>query len=227
MDDTCNIGHRLDDINYYKILNISEKAGVNDIKKAYRVLARKYHPDKNPEVSDEIMKQINIAFEILSDSEKRKQYDKSIIKNFINTIEVEGEGSDKTHVHIRTEWEVTKTTDIDKEYSFTFQTSDHNYNVEDDDWINYDRVTDKKDNDSSLLSRYHIIVEPSLCLAFGSCETLAPKVFVVEKNKQINPKAIVRSEIMEDFDKILDAAKTCPTKAIIIIDRHTGESIFP
>jgi hypothetical protein len=37
--------------------------------------------------------------------------------------------------------------------------------------------------------RFHIIVEPSLCMAFGSCETLAPKIFVVEKNKMINPKA--------------------------------------
>jgi molecular chaperone DnaJ len=37
--------------------------------------------------------------------------------------------------------------------------------------------------------RFHIIVEPSLCMAFGSCETIAPKVFVVEKNKMINPKA--------------------------------------
>ena len=43
-------------------------------------------------------------------------------------------------------------------------------------------------------ARFHLTVEPSLCMAFGSCETLAPKVFVVEKNKIINPKAIVRSE---------------------------------
>ena len=75
--------------------------------------------------------------------------------------------------------------------------------------------------------RYQIIVEPSLCLAFGSCETLAPKVFVVEKNKMINPKAIVKSENGADFETILDAAKTCPTKAIIITDRFSGERIFP
>jgi molecular chaperone DnaJ len=75
--------------------------------------------------------------------------------------------------------------------------------------------------------QFQIIVEPSLCLAFGSCETLAPKVFVVEKDKPINPKAVVISEIGADFETILDAAKTCPTKAIIIIDRFSGERIYP
>jgi molecular chaperone DnaJ len=78
-----------------------------------------------------------------------------------------------------------------------------------------------------IQSRYQIIVEPSLCLAFGSCEVLAPKVFVVEKDRQFNPKAVVISETAEDFETILDAAKTCPTKAIIIIDRYTGNRIFP
>ena len=75
--------------------------------------------------------------------------------------------------------------------------------------------------------RFHLTVEPSLCMAFGSCETLAPKVFVVEKNKILNPKAIVKSETGADFDMILAAAQTCPTKAIRIIDRYTGEQIFP
>jgi curved DNA-binding protein CbpA len=75
--------------------------------------------------------------------------------------------------------------------------------------------------------RFHIIIEPSLCLAFGSCERLAPRVFVVEKNKLINPKAIVVSETAANFNTILAAAETCPTKAIIIIDRYTGKQIYP
>jgi molecular chaperone DnaJ len=64
-------------------------------------------------------------------------------------------------------------------------------------------------------------------MAFGSCERLAPRVFVVEKNKLINPKAIVVSETGANFNTILAAAETCPTKAIIIIDRYTGKQIYP
>lgn len=74
---------------------------------------------------------------------------------------------------------------------------------------------------------FHIIVEPSLCMAFGTCETLAPKVFVIEKNKRIHPKARIESEIGANIESILAAAQTCPTKAIKIIDRYTGEQIFP
>jgi molecular chaperone DnaJ len=64
-------------------------------------------------------------------------------------------------------------------------------------------------------------------MAFGSCERLAPRVFVVEKDKLINPKAIVVSETGANFNTILAAAETCPTKAIVIIDRYTGKQIYP
>jgi len=62
---------------YYKILGVDKKAGSEDIKKAYRKLALKYHPDKNPGNKDaeEKFKKINEAYAVLSDSEKRKQYD--------------------------------------------------------------------------------------------------------------------------------------------------------
>jgi curved DNA-binding protein len=64
-------------IDYYSILGISKTAGSDDIKKAYRKLARKYHPDINPNDEDAKKKfqQINEANEVLSDPEKRKKYD--------------------------------------------------------------------------------------------------------------------------------------------------------
>ncbi|WP_460673962.1 DnaJ C-terminal domain-containing protein [Larkinella ripae] len=64
-------------IDYYKALGISKDASVDDIKKAYRKLARKYHPDLNPNDQEANAKfqQINEANEVLSDPEKRKKYD--------------------------------------------------------------------------------------------------------------------------------------------------------
>ncbi|MFM6925451.1 MAG: DnaJ domain-containing protein, partial [Ferruginibacter sp.] len=64
-------------IDYYKILGIDKSASDEDIKKAYRKLARKLHPDLNPNDKEAHQKfqQINEANEVLSDPEKRKKYD--------------------------------------------------------------------------------------------------------------------------------------------------------
>ncbi len=65
--------------NLYEILEVSEKASKEVIEKAYRVLAKKYHPDLQEESqkqeAERKMKQINEAYDILSNEEKRKQYD--------------------------------------------------------------------------------------------------------------------------------------------------------
>jgi DnaJ-class molecular chaperone len=64
-------------IDYYKILGVDKNAGADDIKKAYRKLARTHHPDLNPNDKEAHKKfqQINEANEVLSDPEKRKKYD--------------------------------------------------------------------------------------------------------------------------------------------------------
>ncbi len=216
----------MDTTNHYQTLGIARKASKRDIKTAFRQLARKYHPDRNSIVSDDIMKNINIAFEVLSDPEKKIEYDNSISNMIENTNE------EKT-------FETNHKTNNMHNYQEIFEQStfiNSDNDIADTDYNNYfENGTNFKDTIKTLKinslenpkSQFQIIVEPSLCLAFGSCEVLAPKVFVVEKNKRINPKAIVISETGADFETILDAAKTCPTKAIIIIDRFSGEQVYP
>ncbi len=74
---------------YYKLLEVDKKASPEEIKKKFRQLAQKYHPDKNPgnKESESKFKDISEAYEVLSDAEKRKKYDMlgSSFNNFKQT----------------------------------------------------------------------------------------------------------------------------------------------
>ena len=225
--------NHVDPKGYYAILEVSQHATYQEIRRSYRKLARKYHPDRNhSSFSEDMIKKINAAFEILSDREKRHQYD---IMDYYNLLE-----KDKDHDFTYASNSVSPGKDHSQSARYTYESHNNAQDQKNDSyrseelknsWKNVSSGITEDTTNVDLLDipkgRFHIIVEPSLCMAFGSCETLAPKVFVVEKNKNFNPKAKVESEIGGTFEQILSAAQTCPTKAIKIIDRYTGEQIYP
>ncbi len=83
---------------YYKILGLDKTATTDEIKKSYRKLAVKYHPDKNPndKAAEEKFKEINEANEVLGDAEKRKKYDElgENWKYYQQSAQQGGEGQD-------------------------------------------------------------------------------------------------------------------------------------
>lgn len=215
-----------DHIDFYTILGISQYAKYREIKVAYRRLALKYHPDRNSSpFAEDAIKRINAAFEILSDKDKRRQYDKAAVVNSIS----QNKEKNQTQPYSSYTYD-NNSVYSDSDHSNTG--NDYDFNLKQDDKNDADDKSERTTTTTNNIfgkskSRFQIIVEPTLCMAFGSCEILAPNVFVVEKDKMINPKAKVKSETGADFETIVAAAQTCPTKAIIIIDRYTGEQIYP
>jgi DnaJ-class molecular chaperone len=64
--------------NHYDVLGVARNASLREIKAAFRLLARKYHPDLNPGMEGLRFRQIMEAYEILSDRHKRKAYDREL-----------------------------------------------------------------------------------------------------------------------------------------------------
>ncbi len=205
---------------YYSILGVSEDSSYSEIKRAYRLKVKKYHPDKNKtKSSEDTIRKINQAYEILSDESKRLEYDKlytdkSPVESDFDSKEENAKSASVNSSRVSFSSKNRPTT--------TTTTTVFHFNNE-----NNIGSKNTMDVENKKQGRFKIIIEPTLCIAFGSCEILAPKVFALERDKMINPKVILKSESGNDSEDILNAAQTCPTKAIKLIDRLTGEQVFP
>jgi curved DNA-binding protein CbpA len=216
-----------DIMNYYAILGVSQDAKYREIKAAYRRLALKYHPDRNSSpISENSIKIINAAFEVLSDRDKRRQYDEKAIYNNKANKKKDQTQSSSSSPHVNSSNTVNSNSDRTSRDDEFHNTGIKKGNRNETD-VKSGKVSSLTNIFHKSIGRIQITIEPTLCMAFGSCETLAPNVFVVDKDKMINPKATLKSGTGDDFEAILAAAQTCPTKAIIIRDRYTGEQIYP
>ena len=113
--------------NYYDILQINKNASPEIIEKAYKTLAKKYHPDLQQTVegkqgAEEILKEINEAYEVLSNPEKKLAYDNTIQENSISQEEYE-------NLYEQNQILKDKLNNIDKEQNQNFDnTYYNNYN---------------------------------------------------------------------------------------------------
>ncbi|MHC1748121.1 MAG: J domain-containing protein [Cellulosilyticaceae bacterium] len=107
--------------NLYQLLGVETTATQEEVKKAYRKLAKKYHPDVNPnnEKAETLFKDITKAYEILGDETKRKQYDSQRQQNS-NQNKSSGQKDNKTTKETSRRQQTAETMNIQKEFESFF-----------------------------------------------------------------------------------------------------------
>ena len=177
----------MDSKGYYAILEVSEHASYQDIKRAYRRLVRKYHPDRNNSTfAEDMIKKINASFEVLSDREEKPEYD-AIGLNDIRLREdwtIDNRTNDQIHVDllrgVREHGDTQGYSDSNEYYPHsTKEGQKENTNIKNgiDASISSATITDL----DTPKGRFHIIVEPSLCMAFGSCRNSCTQSFCIRE----------------------------------------------
>lgn len=73
------------------------------------------------------------------------------------------------------------------------------------------------------VSKLKIIVDEEECIGDGACESEAPETFEMNDDS----KAVVKKPVGDDFEAIMEAAKSCPTECITVIDTETDKKLFP
>ena len=227
-----------------QILMVNNDATFEQIKYNYRKLALELHPDKNNgQNSDEKFKMITVAYHFLKNQNKLRNF-----KNRNKKRDADSKSHQKPPYSGKNNHAYNKEEDFEMDENFWRQ-------YEKSFWEDYEdntrKKSDKRDfenpfwdvkqknvnpepkknyqNNQSKAVNHNLSVDvvESLCIGCCSCETIAPNVFAVDKLKMINPKSHVHNQYGASEEKIMDAAETCPTKAIQVGERKSGRKIFP
>ena len=225
-----------------QILMLSSDATFDDIKYAYRKLSLKLHPDRNKNEKDgRRFKNVLEAYHFLKGENRLKNYND---RN--KSTQKKSSYNDRQH-NPEEDWSrFTKDFEMDENFWRQYETIF---------WEDYELRTKKKsekndlgkafwdesqenvnpkpkkkyqDNQANVFKHdLDVDVDKSLCIGCCSCETIAPNVFVVDKNVMMNPKSQVHNQHGASEGKIMDAAETCPTKAIQVNEKKSGRKIYP
>jgi DnaJ-class molecular chaperone len=213
-------------------LGLQEGSSIKDVKSAYRKLALQFHPDKNSSDQESTkFKVITEAYQILraeykshvaQNSEKYNKYSKKKSGSASGTYSWGAKKSDRTPNEDWTRY----TRYAENEYQDFWAHYEKTF------WDYYEKVRSETRYEAEPIQAENDIsvsvnVDPGKCIACCSCETIAPSVFRVEKNVKVNPKSRVINEQGANSEKILDAAQTCPTKAISVSEKESCRRLYP
>ena len=225
-----------------QILMLSSDATFDDIKYAYRKLSLKLHPDRNKNEKDgRRFKNVLEAYHFLKGENRLKNYND---RN--KSTQKKSSYNDRQH-NPEEDWSrFTKDFEMDENFwrqyeasfwnDYKFRTKKKSGNNDfskafwDESQENVNPKPKKKyqDNQANVFKHdLDVDVDKSLCIGCCSCETIAPNVFVVDKNVMMNPKSQVHNQHGASEGKIMDAAETCPTKAIQVNEKKSGRKIYP
>jgi len=227
-----------------QILMLDSNASFNDIKYAYRKLSLELHPDRNKNESDgRRFKNVIIAYHFLKNQSRLKNshYDDKTAKKKSPTYQNKGKQNPPEE-----DWsKFTKDFEMDESFWRQYEKSfwenyEHRKNEdkkndygkafwnENEERINPKPKTKNRRSETKIYKHdLSVHVDKSQCIACLSCETIAPNVFVIDKLTMINPKSQVHNQYGASEEKIMDAAETCPTKAIKINERKSRRRIYP
>ena len=213
-----------------QVLMVESDATLNDIRYAYRKLALELHPDKNKNENN------GERFKIISEHGTRESNPNSAQEKWRQNQQNPEENWSKFTKDFETNqefWSRYEKAFWDDYELNTNKKSDTNH-FKNAFWDEANQNLNKKSEmgDFKKPKRMHshnlsVEIDESLCIGCCSCETIAPKVFYIDKLKHINPKSSVHNLYGAKEEKIMDAAQTCPTKAILVNDNDSKRRIYP
>ena len=213
------------------ILKINQDSSQEEIKKSYRKMALELHPDKNiGKNKDNEFKKITEAYNFLKKNENGNATYQEVRKNTKNA-----------RVRPKPQWGAPNDGGIPEQdwgkYTREFEEGDPTFwkEYEKKFWEDYNaRIrSDGKNGEYEKAQEpreqpdLFVNVDKSLCIGCCSCEIIAPGVFEINKKSQTNPKSTVINQKGAGVNKIMNAAETCPTKAISVKNSKTKEKLYP
>lgn len=225
-----------------RVLNVNSSSSQDEIKAAYRKMALEVHPDRNQDKTEDAeFKRITEAYNHL-----KKNYGKTSSNNSSDSINSAQRGAapkkPRTDFKRKPQWGAPQDDkDIPQQdwgkYTREFEEGDPTFwrEYEKRFWEEYNaraRADGKngeydKAQEPKIQPDLLIDVDKSLCIGCCSCEIIAPGVFEIDKGAKANPKSSVINQKGEGINKVMNAAETCPTKAIRVENAKTNERLFP